>query len=379
MPDTPPRLSYWERDALQASVDIAVIGGGIVGCTAAIAAKRRFPGRSVRIYERTVLSTGAGSRNAGFACFGSPTELLADLDTRPESEVIDLIAERWEGLRRLRENLPDETLGYEASGGYEIFLPEEEPTYRRCLELLPWLNDRLGPKIGPSVYRDASAQLPATGMRGVAYLIHNTYEGLLHPGRLVAGLRRKAQQLGVAIQLGLALDSWASTADGVVLQFSRGIEVTAGDVLFATNGFAAQLLPDLDVRPARNQVLLTAPLPDLRLSSGYHYRDGYVYFRPVGKRLLIGGGRHLDRAGETTMTFGDSAVIQQYLEQFLSTHLVDSPPVIEQRWSGILGVADSKAPIVRTVAPGVHVGVRLGGMGVALGSLVGTQLAQLPD
>lgn len=374
-----PRLSHWEREVLQAPVDIAVIGGGITGLTAAIGARRRFPGRRVALYEREVLSTGAGSRNAGFACFGSPTELLADLDARHESEVLDLIEARWAGLRRLRTLLTDAELHYQPSGGYELFLSDETEVYRRCTELLPWLNGQLRDRIGADVYRTADETLPATGMRGVAHLIHNAYEGLLHPGHLIAGLRRRARAQGVELHLGLDLQHYETAKQGLRLHFAEELTVETAQVLIATNAFAARLLPGIDVRPARNQVLLTTPLPDLRLRGGYHYRDGYVYFRPVGNRLLIGGGRHLDRAGETTTEFGDSPIVQHYLENFLRTHVVPGSPRIERRWSGILGIGHSKSPIVRTVAPGVHVGVRLGGMGVALGSSVGAQLADLLD
>ena len=50
---------------------------------------------------------------------------------------------------------------------------------------------------------------------------------------------------------------------------------------------------------------------------------------------------------------------------------------IDDRWSGILGVGLVKEPIVESLSNRVHVGVRLGGMGVAIGSLIGRRLANL--
>ena len=50
---------------------------------------------------------------------------------------------------------------------------------------------------------------------------------------------------------------------------------------------------------------------------------------------------------------------------------------IERRWSGIMGVGPQKKPIVNTLAPNVYCGVRLGGMGVAIGAEVGQKLAEL--
>ena len=50
---------------------------------------------------------------------------------------------------------------------------------------------------------------------------------------------------------------------------------------------------------------------------------------------------------------------------------------IESTWSGILGVGNTKKPIVQTISKNVSVAVRLGGMGVAIGSLVGEEGAEL--
>ena len=50
---------------------------------------------------------------------------------------------------------------------------------------------------------------------------------------------------------------------------------------------------------------------------------------------------------------------------------------IAHRWSGIMGIGTSKTPIVEAVSENVFCGVRLGGMGVAIGSLVGKELAEL--
>ena len=50
---------------------------------------------------------------------------------------------------------------------------------------------------------------------------------------------------------------------------------------------------------------------------------------------------------------------------------------IEQRWSGIMGVGNQKKAIVKQLSNNVYCGVRLGGMGVAIGSIVGKELAEL--
>ena len=80
-------LSYWERETFFKKLDVAVIGSGIVGLAAAIHLKTQNPGLQVAILERGPLPVGASTRNAGFACFGSMTELIDDLTRMSEDDV----------------------------------------------------------------------------------------------------------------------------------------------------------------------------------------------------------------------------------------------------------------------------------------------------
>jgi glycine/D-amino acid oxidase-like deaminating enzyme len=105
---------------------------------------------------------------------------------------------------------------------------------------------------------------------------------------------------------------------------------------------------------------------------------GYYYFRNIGNRILFGGGRNLDFVGETTTEFGQTTAIQNRLEQLLTEVILPNTDFkIEHRWSGIMGLGSSKNPIVSQLSNHVYCGVRLGGMGVAIGSLIGNDLADL--
>src|SRR5690606_23509855 len=110
------------------------------------------------------------------------------------------------------------------------------------------------------------------------------------------------------------------------------------------------------------------------------FDEGYYYFRNIDDRILFGGGRNLDFKTEETMELGQTHIIQTKLEELL--HDIISPHQqvkIERRWSGIMGVGSQKTPIVKQISNSVFCGVRLGGMGVALGSLVGRELAELAE
>ncbi|MBK9701346.1 MAG: FAD-dependent oxidoreductase [Flavobacteriales bacterium] len=97
--------SIWEQRSFGAPVHLAVVGAGLVGLWAAVHARRRWPHRRVLVVERGPHPAGASVRNAGFACFGSPSELLADLAAEGEQAALARVAERWQGLLELRREL----------------------------------------------------------------------------------------------------------------------------------------------------------------------------------------------------------------------------------------------------------------------------------
>jgi gamma-glutamylputrescine oxidase len=157
-----------------------------------------------------------------------------------------------------------------------------------------------------------------------------------------------------------------------------GWRVQADQLIIATNGFTHQFLEELPLKPARNQVLITEPVPGLSLKGCYHYDAGYYYFRNVGHRILLGGGRNLDPQGETTTDFNTTPLIRSSLEKLLAEVILPNQSVkVEQWWSGILGVGPVKSPIVRKYSDRITLAVRMGGMGVAIGTLVGEEAATL--
>jgi glycine/D-amino acid oxidase-like deaminating enzyme len=86
----------------------------------------------------------------------------------------------------------------------------------------------------------------------------------------------------------------------------------------------------------------------------------------------------LDFEGETTTKFESNALIHEALLKKLSTEILPGVPFeIERAWSGIMCVGNEKKPIIKSLNKNVHAGVRMGGMGVAIGSAVGKALSKL--
>jgi glycine/D-amino acid oxidase-like deaminating enzyme len=134
-------LSYWEYKSWFSQIDFTIVGSGIVGLHAALRLRERYPSAKILILEKGVLPEGASTKNAGFACFGSLSELLDDLRSHSEEEVINLVQKRWNGLQLLRKNLGDVALDFTPHGGYELFLQSDEKSYASCLANMPFIND----------------------------------------------------------------------------------------------------------------------------------------------------------------------------------------------------------------------------------------------
>ncbi len=374
----PEALSFWEK-AHFTQFDYVIVGGGLSGLAAAWRLRLQQPRARVALLERGTLPTGASTRNAGFACFGSLTELLADEAAMGQEATLALVRQRLAGLQQWRQWLGDAAIGYEPCGGYELI----GPTETACLSQRDRINQWLAPHFEGAVFRMADQQLSKFGFSGahVCHLLYNPYEGALDPGLLVQALTQRVAAAGVTLLTGCAVTDWEATPTDVRLHtqwagHSEPIEIRAGRVAFCTNAFAMAHFPELDIRPGRGQVLVTTPLAHLPFRGTFHFEAGYYYFRHVGNRVLFGGGRQLDVAGETTSTFGPHPAIRADLEEKLRTVILPNCAVrTDYFWSGIMAFGQDKQPVVQAVHPRVLVAARLSGMGVALAAHVGQQVA----
>lgn len=371
-------LSPWETGHFHRTPHLAVVGGGIVGLFTALFHQRAHPGHHVVVLERGPFPSGASVKNAGFACFGSPSELLADLEHEGRDAALARVEERWRGLLELRQELGDATIGFEPTGGHEVYRAHD-PLYTRVAEAFDGLNDLLLPLFGAPVYRWNPKGLAEHGPAGAAHMASTDLEGPLDSGALMRALLRKAQAEGVVFRANTTVTALDETPEHVAIRLADGTTLNTARVVVATNGYTGTLFPDLDVVPARGQVVRTAPIPGLRLKGTFHADEGYYYFRDFAGGVLLGGARNQDFGGERTTTEGTSPVVQAALERFLAEMILPGTPfTIVQRWSGIMAMGTgSKTPIVERRSERIAVAVRLGGMGVAIGIRVARRAAEL--
>lgn len=370
-------FSYWEQTAFVGQADVIVIGSGLVGLSAALHFKHLQPGARVLVLERGFLPSGASTKNAGFACFGTVSEQLEGIRKSSPEELAALVDYKWRGLQRLRQNLGDDHIGYHAYGGHELFMDDEAAHAHDCLEQLRYLNSLLQPIIGREVYRQADEKTATFGYKGISHIIYTPYEAQIHTGLMMRTLLHRVYQTGTLVLNNCGVTAIEQQDKHITIQTTQGYFKTA-KVILATNAFARQLFPGLDVVPGRGQVLVTRPVSSLKIKGTFHFNEGYYYFRNVDNRILFGGGRNLDMDAETTWDFGETSAIKQQLLDYLQEIILPGQRVEpDYWWSGIMGFGDQISPIIKQIQPNVFCAVRCNGMGVAMGSLVGEEVAAM--
>jgi gamma-glutamylputrescine oxidase len=373
-------LSFWEKRSY-IEYDYLIIGGGIVGLSAAIELKEKEPAARVLLLERGLFPSGASTKNAGFACFGSLTELLSDMKTMSEEATIELLLERWRGLQKLRSRLGEEKIGFHCYGGYELIGESELP----CLDELERVNELLWPVFNALVFEEEKELIKEFGFnkKRVATVVKNQYEGQIDTGKMMKSLTAYAHQCGVDIITGAEVSQIEENQKEVRVHvpnpvYGDSISFKAAKVGVCTNAFTQRLFPEVTLKPGRGIVLVTKPIKNLKFKGVFHMDEGFYYFRNFGQRIILGGGRNLDFETETTDQFEINEAILDNLQSKLKDVILPKQKFeIEHTWAGIMAFGKSKLPIVRQYSDRVVMGVRLGGMGVAIGSNLGEQVADM--
>ncbi|WP_097133794.1 NAD(P)/FAD-dependent oxidoreductase [Pedobacter xixiisoli] len=360
-------LSYWEKTSFYNS-DVIIIGSGIVGLNAAITIKKQQPNVSVTILERGFLPAGASTKNAGFACFGSLSELI-EQEKSGTIALQELIGKRWKGLQKLRSLVGDSRLDFQINGGFELFKPTQSALSEECVSKIGHFNDIIQDITNEkTAFSIANSRIETFGFEGIDCLIENKLEAQLNPGQMIKALTELAISLRVTILNSCTVHRFEESDTSLLVSTSQG-EFKCKKLLFCTNAFASQLLPQLDLKPGRGQVLITKPIENLKLKGTFHYDKGYYYFRNVGDRVLLGGGRNLDFFTEETHQFGETPLVQNTLIRLLKEVILPNTAFeIDQKWSGIMAFGPELSPIIKEVSTNVFCAVRCNGMGIAIGS-----------
>jgi glycine/D-amino acid oxidase-like deaminating enzyme len=371
-------LSYWEKTQLL-NYDLIVLGGGITGMFCALEYRKLNPKASIAILERGLFSNGASTKNAGFACFGSLTELIDDSKNMDNQSLRKIVQMRIDGLALLRETLGDKNIDLQWKGGYELFF-DKTPD---ALNQIDHFNELLRPIFKKNVFYWNNSKIKQFGFSEdrVKHIIENPFEGQIDTGMMMRALRSIVNEKDISFFSNVTLTDFDFSKDQNHLSLKlKNIDFNfhCNNLAICNNAFASQLFPSLKISPGRGLVILTEPIPNLRLEGTFHYQQGYYYFRNIKDRILLGGGRSVDFDTETTTSFGVNPKIKNQLIEDLQNFIFPSEKVsLDMEWSGIMAFGKDKTPIVKKHQNNIVIGVKLSGMGVAIGSEVGKKLAML--
>lgn len=373
-------ISYWEQTNFL-HYDYLIIGSGITGLSAACSIKERQPNASIAVLERGLLPTGATTKNAGFACIGSFTEKWHDLELMGEDAFLQLIEDRWKGLGKLRSRLGDEQIEYVNNGGYELLFANQPINE----EQLQHMNGLLNKIFKQDVFKIDASLIQSFGFNKqmLSNIVVNRLDAQLNSGKMMRALYRMAASLNTYIATGAEVMNIEETDIGVNVFVKNPLShepilFKANKVAICTNAFTGKFFPELEITPGRGQVIVTEPIDDLKVKGVFSFDEGYYYFRNLDNRILFGGGRNLDFEGETTTEFGPNQKILDQLSYYLHEMILPGVETkIDRQWSGIMAFGKNKLPLVQKVSEQIAVGARLNGMGIALGSKIGEQIADM--
>ena len=373
-------ISIWEGESFFAPQDVIIIGSGVVGLWSALHLIKKHPKLKITIVDRGIIPTGASTRNAGFACFGSASELVRDAQTLGVDKMLEVAEMRFKGLEKIQKTFGDKRIDFSLTGGYELY-EAGAITKEKLDENIAYLNTLLKPITGAKkTYRLTNECIAQFGFGKTMHLVENKLEGYLHPGKLVKALLQKVQSLGVTILNGIDVTAIKNINEKIVLSTSQQVTLSTSQVLLCTNAFTKTLLPDVDIVPARGQVLVTSPIKNLPFKGTFHSEEGFYYFRNLGDKVLLGGARHKAFDEEATTDFETTGFIQQELEAYLSEVVLprfQNSYTIEHRWAGIMAFGSEKTPIVKKLSPHIFCAVRMNGIGVALAPVVAQQVSAM--
>lgn len=372
-------LSFWEQKEF-IHFDYIIVGSGITGLSTACVLKERNPNAKIVVLERGLFPTGASTKNAGFACIGTLSEKVYDLSLMGEKNLLQLVENRWKGLQLLRKRLGDAKIDFQNNGGYELVFNSGIENH---LDKIDFMNAMLFPLFGKNIFVEKKDKIDAFGFNKklLSSIVENEIEGQLDTGKMMNSLHDYAASLGIKIITGAEVNSIEENNHCVEILVSCNQSTQtfkAEKTVVCTNAFTKKLFPELEIIPGRGQVICTSPIENLKIKGTFNFDEGFYYFRNFENRIIFGGGRNLDFEKERTTNFELNETIISKLEWYLKELIIPEKQfTIDYKWTGIMAFGENKLPIVQRMSDRIAVGARLNGMGVALGSKIAEDLADL--
>lgn len=370
-------LSFWEKNSFL-NYEYIIIGSGILGLSSACSIKEKNPEAKILVMERGIFPVGASTKNAGFACFGSLSEILSDFESIGIEETVSLVEKRWKGINLLRKRLGDENLGFLNYGGYELI----DEKHLNVIEKIKFVNEKLFDIFKSDVFKIKNEKITEFGFNGseVKALVYSEFESQIDTGKMMNSLIDYTSSLGIKIINGCNAER-VSEKDNYVrviasnIYSDEPIYFAGKKVIVCSNAFTKTLLPEMDIKPGRGQVLVTKPIEGVKFKGVFHFDEGFYYFRNFEKRIIFGGGRNLDFEKEESSEFELNEKILNSLTDILNKIILPNQKYeIDYCWSGIMGFTENKLPLIENISDRIVCVISCNGMGIALSSYIAENL-----
>lgn len=387
-----PVGSYWEASAPplgratpplvgEASCDVAVVGAGYTGLTAALSLVEEH-GAEVRVLEAGAPGWGASGRNGGFCCLGGAKLGYDVIAARYGAEEMRrFFAVQLEAIDLVKETCCARGIDADMTGGGEILLAHRPGRAAALREERAELMKLLGVE-GAVLDNDALAArgLAADGFHGGLELPLGVG---LHPLKYLRGLARAAIDAGVVVH-GRSSVTALTREGGRFVLTTPGGRLTARKVILATNGYTEEdRLPALAGRlmPAQSSIIVTRPL-----SAAEQAAQGWTstvmcadtrrllhYFRLLPDGRFLWGGRGGISGSPAAAGRAERKLRRSFERHFPAWRHVET----EFYWRGLVCLTKPLVPFVgRLEGEGLYAALAYHGNGVAFTAWAGRALAR---
>lgn len=379
-PDAKREPWWWEAvprrrhddGPLPKQVDVAILGAGFTGLSAALVLARA--GRGVLVLDAEDVGQGASSRNGGMVGSGHRVPFSAMIDRYGEPTARAIVGEGLAALEFTVDLIEREQIrcDFKRCGRFHgAWRPSHYDAFGREIDLMKRTFGVEADLLSRGETRDEIASDVYHG----AVLYHS--HGGLHPGKFHDGLLDRATAAGAAVLGHAPVTAVARDGDAFAVTCSKG-SLRARDVIVATNGYTGGVTPDLKKRlaPIASFIIATEELGEERvrrlLPKGrmmVESRMRHCYYRPSpdGRRILLGA-----RAALRAVDPGRTAAINHRLLRDIFPELRDVK--VTHSWNGFVAFARDRLPHLGR-RDGIHHALGYGGSGVAMAPYLGHKVA----
>jgi glycine/D-amino acid oxidase-like deaminating enzyme len=374
--DAAPGSSDESLKTVPKSCDVAIVGSGFTGLSAALTLARA--GRSVSVFERGRAGFGASTRNGGQVGSGNQkfrVNTLIRLRGRRKAE--EMLREGARMLEYIATLIETEKIAchFRRCGRFRAAVRPEH--YEAMAADLRDLNAIAGVESFMVPKAEQTLELGTDAFFGGSVLPH---DASLHPGLYHAGLMQRLAEAGGEVLDHTVVTSIEPVAGGFRVRTTRG-EALARNVLIASNGYTDALVPELGCRivPVGSAIIATGEIPEalytrlLQKDRVYGNTNRvFYYFRgaPGARRILWGG-----RVGRLSRSRNSPHAYRHLAQDLLRVFPDLAPAPVTHAWDGTIGYTYDEIPHLGKTAAGMHYAIGYCGTGVSRATYFGNKIA----